>query len=293
MSATARRRQRSHTHWRSFRRLVRLWVDLFAKHNLLTYASAIAFRSLVALVGLLLLATALLGELGRTDVWTQQIGPKIEPKVLLPVYSGIDATVQRIFESSSGPLIALAVVLAVWEISGVVRACTGALDAIYDTEDDRPWWIRFPLSIGLALVLTLALVGAVLLGTAAAGAVHGPWGIPFGIARWLLAVVLLVIAFGILVRYAPVQPRTTRWSSAGAALAVVSWVVQSLIFAEYLRFASYRSAAGALFGFAVLTTYLYVGAIVLLVAMELDEQLRKDVEHEQEPGIIDLLRKTL
>jgi membrane protein len=284
---------RRRSHGQSLRELVDLWIDLFAEDNLLTYASAIAFQALVALVALVLLAVAVLGEIGRPDVWTQQLAPKVEGKVLPDVILGIDQTFDNVFHTSSIGLIAFASVVAVWEVSGVVRACMGAIAAVYDTKDDRRWFVRFPISLGISFVLTAALVGALLLGTAASGAVHGAWGVPFAVFRWLLAVFLIGLAFGLLVRYAPVERRTTRWASAGGALVVVAWVAQSLIFAEYLRLANYRSAAGSLLGVYFLTTYLYVGAIILLVAIELDELLRKDLQGQEERGILELVRDTL
>ncbi len=299
MTSTATRRRRSsrsrrHGHLQSFKELVRLWVDLFDRHNLLTYASAIAFQALVALVALVLLIVAILGEIGRSDVWTKQIGPEIQPKVLPAVYQGIDATFEKIFHTSSAGLIAVAAVVTVWEISGVVRACMGALSRVYDTDDERPWWVRFPISLGVGLGLTAALVGALLLATVGRTVVHGSWGIPFSIGRWLLAVALIALAFGALVRFAPAERRTKKWASAGASLVVVAWLIQSLIFAEYLRhLANYRSAAGSLLGVYFLTTYLYVGAIVLLVGIEVDELLRKDVQHHEERGILELVRDVL
>jgi membrane protein len=290
--ARARRRRRGH--WQSFKDLVALWVDLFKKHNLLTYASAIAFQALVALVALVLLLVGVLGAIGRKDVWTNQIGPQIEPKVLIEVFGGIDATVQRIFGSSSAGLIAFAAAVAIWETSGVVRACMGAIEQIYEVDEDRPWWIRFPISIAIAFVLTAAIVGAILLATAARTAVHGSWGIPFAILRWVVAVGLVTLAFGVLVRFAPAKPRTTRWATGGATLVVVAWVVQSLIFAAYLRHvADYKSAVGSLLGVYFLTTFLYVGAIILMVGIELDEQLRRDVKGAQERGILELVRDVL
>jgi uncharacterized BrkB/YihY/UPF0761 family membrane protein len=163
------------------------------------YAGVIAFEALIALVALVLLGLAVLDEIGRTDVWDQQIAPQIAPKVLPAVYAGIDATVQKIFHSSSGGLIALAAALTIWEMSGVVRVCMAALSRIYGDEDDRPWKVRFSLSLGIGAVLTLALVAAVLLVTAAKNAVHGTWGIPFAILRWLVTIGLIAAAFGILV----------------------------------------------------------------------------------------------
>jgi membrane protein len=281
-------------HRRAFDDLVRLWVDLFKRHNLLTYASAIAIRALIALVAFALLLIGVLGEVGREDVWSDQIAPQIAPKVLPAVYAGIDATVLHVFASSSIGLIVFAAALTIWEMSGVVRACMGAFATIYEDEDDRPWWIRFVLSLGLAVVLTVALAGAVLLATAARTAVHGDWGLPFALVRWALAILLLICAFGILVRFAPVHPRTTRWASGGATLVVVAWLGQSLIFGWYLRnLADWKSAAGSLLGVYFLTTFLYVGAIILLVGIELDEQLRQDVKEGQERGILQLVREVL
>jgi membrane protein len=290
----ARGRSRERGHWQSFRELVALWVDLFDRHNLLTYASAIAFQALVALVAFLLLAIGVLGEIGRTDVWTKQIAPTIEPKVLPAVFSGLDATVHKIFGSSSYGLIAFAAAVTVWEVSGVVRACMGAFAQIYEDDENRPWWVRFPLSIAVSLALTAAIVGAVLLATAARTAVHGSWGVPFAILRWLVAAALVTAAFGILVRFAPVKPRTTRWATGGAALVVVAWMVQALIFAEYLRsLANWKSAVGSLFGVYFLTTFLYVAAIILMVGIELDEQLRQDVDGRKDRGILELVREVL
>ncbi|HEY2740618.1 MAG TPA: YihY/virulence factor BrkB family protein [Gaiellaceae bacterium] len=257
------------------RKLVDLWSGLIREHELITYASAIAFRALVALVALVLLAVAVLGEIGRTDVWTRQIGPHIRGKVLPDVYAGINEVVEKIFHTSSVGLIVLATVIAILQIAGVVSTCTAAISRIYGQKDDRSWKDRSPISFGISVVLTAALLGAILLGTAARTAVHGGWSIPFTILRWLVAAILIGLAFGMLVRFTPPRPRSKRWVSAGATLVVVGWVVQSLIFAEYLSLASYRSAALSLLGAYFLMTYLFVGAIVLLVGIELDELARK------------------
>jgi len=281
-------------HWQSFKKIVQLWVDLFDEHELLTSATAIALQALVASVALLLLGIALLGEFAGEDVWNDQIAPQIVPKVLPEVFGGIDATVQKVFTSSSSGLIAVAVLLSVWEVSGVVRACMSALSKIYGTTDERPFWIRFPLSFALAVVLIGALGGSVLLTLGLRHAVHGGWGLPFAILRWLVTVALLSVAFGVLVRFAPAERRSKRWASAGATLVVVLWIVQSLIFAWYVRdAANYRTAVGSLTAVYLFTTYFYVAGIVLLVGIELDEQLRKDLEGDEERGILELVRGVL
>jgi membrane protein len=274
--------------------LVGLWVSLFDDHELLTCASAIALQAFVAMVALALLAIAVLGVTGEQHVWTQQIAPQIQPKVLPAVFAGLQATVHKIFSSSSIGLIVFASVLTVWEGSGAVRACMSSLSKVYGTKDERPWTVRYPLSIGIAVVVTAALLGALTLGLALKHVVHGSWGLPFSIARWLGAILLMTFAFGVLVRFAPAEPRSKKWASGGAALVVVAWVVQSLIFAWYVRsVASYRSAVGSLAAVYLVTTFMYVGAIVLLVGIEVDEQLRQEVEGNEDRGILRLVREVI
>src|SRR5438105_11085843 len=89
----------------------------FSEHELSIYASAIAFRALVALIPLALLALALLGELGLQNTWRNTVAPAIEPRVIHPVFEGINASVDKIFSSDSGTLIAFAVALVIWDLS--------------------------------------------------------------------------------------------------------------------------------------------------------------------------------
>jgi uncharacterized BrkB/YihY/UPF0761 family membrane protein len=57
--------------------------------------------------------------------------------------------------------------------------------------------------------------------------------------------------------------------------------------------ASYKSSVGSLTAVYLFTTYLYVGAIVLMVGIELDEQLRQDLQGEEERGILEIVRDVL
>lgn len=146
--------------WQSFKKIVRLWVDLFDRHSLLTYASAIALRMFIAAVACTLFALGILGASGQQQLWQGTIGPKIEPKVLPHVFDGINQTVDRVFSSSTAGLLALAAALAIWEVSGIIRAAIGALDEIYEAPESRPFWVRFPLSWGLAVLVLAAMLGA-------------------------------------------------------------------------------------------------------------------------------------
>jgi membrane protein len=263
--------------WQSFKAIVRLWVDLFDDHNLLTYASAIALRTFIAAVACSLFALGILGAAHEDQLWQKTIGPTIEPKVLPKVFAGIDQTVHLVLSSSTAGLLALASALAVWEVSGIIRAAIGALDAIYETQEPRPWWIRFPLSLGLAVIFLAAVLGAI--AVIWAGHVSGGWSIPILILRWPVAVALIALAFELIVRWAPAEHRRARWASLGSLLVVVGWIGETLIFAWYVRtIANFRTPVGSLEVFIFLATYFYIASIVLLVAMELDELVRRDLQ---------------
>ncbi len=264
--------------WRSFKQIVRLWVDLFDRHNLLTYASAIALRTFIAAVACTLFSLGILGATHERRLWKDTIGPQIEPKVLPHVFDGIDQTVQRVFASSSAGLLALASALAVWEVSGIIRAAIGALDEIYETPEPRPFWIRFPLSFGLAILFLAAMLGAIAI-VWVGHAVSGSLGILALILRWPAAIALVAFAFELIVRYAPAKHRRARWASFGSILVVVGWIGETLIFGAYVRsVANFRTPVGSLEVFIFLATYFYIASIVLLVAMELDELVRVDLQ---------------
>ncbi len=289
-SAHSRRRGRSGDRIRSrARAAVDLWVDLFDRHNLLTYASAIALQTFVAAIAFVLLGLGLLGVSGRTGLYYTRIAPTIHHRLLPQVSAGVDEVVRQIFAHDSSGLVVFACFLAIWEVSGSVRACMGALTRVYDGKETRPWWIRFPISFGIAIALAAALLGAILL----LAVVRGPKGatvVPFEIMRWLLAFCLVELAFGLLVRFGPAERRAKRWASVGAGLVVIAWIAQTLIFSWYVSsIANFKTAVGSLLVVLVVTSYFYVGAIVLLIGIELDELLRKDAK-SGERGIGDLLK---
>jgi membrane protein len=271
--------------WRSFKKFVRLWVDLFDRHSLLTYASAIALRAFIAAVACTLFGLGILGAFHQQELWRKTIGPQIEPKVLPHVFDGIDQTVNRVFSSSTAGLLALAAALAVWEVSGIVRAGIGALDEIYETPESRPFWIRFPLSWGLAVLFLAAMLGAIAI--VWAGHVPGGWGTAIWILRWPAAIALIAVAFELIVRWGPAQHRRVRWASFGSLLVVVGWMGETLIFGAYVRsIANFRTPVGSLEVFIFLATYFYIFAIVLLVAMELDELVRADMQRPRNKQVL-------
>jgi membrane protein len=268
MATTAHGRAR--TRARRRQGIVAQIAATFTEHNLLTYSAAIAFQGLVALVPLTLLWLGILGATGHKEIWTTQIAPAIEKRVTAPVFHGIDDTVRRILDHGTAGVIAVSILLSAWYLTAAMRAVIEALNRIHDVEDQRAWWHRLGIALLLGMTSGAGLFGAALL------VVGGPRGALLGVVRWVGAIVVVGLVVGLLLRFAPAQRPQTSWASLGAGLIVVSWVVASILFRLWVTYvANFKTAIGTLTTLLVLTSYLFVSAIVFLAGAQLDELLRK------------------
>jgi membrane protein len=270
--------------------LVKLWVDLFAKHELLDHASAMAFAVLKALVPLTLLGLGLLGALGQERVWRNTLAPGIKPHVQPATFHAIDASVQKIFSTEAAGLIVFASVVAAWYISGSVRGVMTGMNQIYETDETRPWKRRYAISVALGAAIAVCLIGAMLAVLAApALARHGALQVVVDVARWLVALALLALAVGLLMRFAPAKPRPKRWASIGSLLVILAWAAASIIFNLLVTYVvNFKTATGGLAVFLVLSGYVYTSSIIFLVGVELDELFRQDAT-AGEQGMLELL----
>lgn len=248
----------------------------FSEHELPIYASAIAFRGLIAVIPLALLGLGLLSALGLQNTWHNSIAPAIEPKVLPAVYDGINASVDKIFSSSSAGLIVFAAALTIWDLSLGMSAVMRVLNRVHEVEEKRSTLRRVVVAVALAIGVGACVILSVLLLIVAPRA-HGTLHVLFGLLRWLLSPLLLGLAIGLIVRFAPAEKPDTRWASVGSLLVIVVWIVATLLFKLWVTYAAnFQSAVGTLTGLLLVTTYFFVSSAIFIVGAELDELLRKE-----------------
>jgi membrane protein len=118
---------------------------------------------------------------------------------------------------------------------------------------------------------------------------HGAFGVVVDVGRWVVAIGLLLTAVGLLVRFAPVEPRSNAWVTGGSLVVILAWVAASMIFRLFVTdVADFKTATGSLTVFLVLTGYIYTSSIIFLVGVELDELLREDATEGQR-GVLGIL----
>ena len=253
----------------------------YRDHDLLTFASAIAFQVLFAVIPLALFALGVLGGLGLQDQWTGEWGPKVRGSMSPAAFQVVDATVRRVLGERQGFWMTAGAAIAVWKVSAATRAIMDVFDRIYGSRRERAFAerMRVSLLLGVAVAaLVLFAAASVLLGDDAARALGVGNALVLWL-RWPLGLAFLFAAVALLVGYAPADGRPVQWVTFGSILVVVSWVGTSLVFGWYLTsVADYGSVFGALATVVVLLTYLYTASAAVLTGAEIDALVFEKVE---------------
>ena len=259
--------------------LVRALQDGFRQHDLLTYSSAISFQILTAIIPFLLFVLALAGLLHLNSVWRDHLEPQIRAHVSAAVFAVISDAINKVFIGGRLMWATVGGGVALWQVSGAVRAVMGALARIYGAPTQRPFLRRYSISfvlsieVGACFILAaLCVLLAPFVSVAHAGA---GWNVFAFLVRWTLTVALLLLAVGVLVRHAPGTSQTLPWVSLGATIVIVSWVIVSLVFYVYLtELASYESVFGSLAAVIVAMAYLYISTTAFLFGAQVDAIIR-------------------
>ncbi|MDQ6747388.1 MAG: YihY/virulence factor BrkB family protein, partial [Candidatus Dormibacteraeota bacterium] len=252
----------------------------FSRNDLLTYASAISFKILTAAVPFFLFVFALAGLLHLDGLWRQHLAPDLRTHVSTGFYRLISDAVGKAFGSKQVLWASLGGVLALWQVSGAVRAVMGAFGKIYNAPTDRTFARRYLISAALAIAVgacfVLAAVSAILAPFFTVAHPPPGWRVAVFLVRWTLAALILLVAVGLLMRVAPATPMPLPWVSLGAGLVMACWLAASLLFYVYLtKLASYESVFGGLASVIVAMAYLYISVTVFLFGAQIDAIARQ------------------
>jgi len=172
--------------------------------------------------------------------------------------------------------------LAVWSANAGVKAVLDALNVAYEAEEERGF-IRLNL-VSLAftvagLVAILLMVGAVIgvpLALQRLGLDQGAQAL-VEIGRWPVLGGVLLAALMALYGFGPSRARPKlRWLVPGAVLAIVLWLIGSMLLSWYLSdFANYSATYGSLGAAIGLMTWMWLSAIIILVGAEFNSEIER------------------
>ncbi len=263
----------------------------FSADNITDWAAALTYYTVLAIFPALIALVSILGLVG--DSATQPLLDNIGSVAPGPAKDILTSTIENLSSSkgAAGFAFIIGLVLALNSASSYVSAFTRASNDIYDVEEGRPVWKLKPQQIGVVLVLIVLLVII-----AVAVTVSGPLAKEVGklvgvgdtaVLIWDIAkipIILLLVSFMFAFLYwaAPnVKQPGFKFISPGGVVALVIWIIASLLFAFYVAtFASYNKTYGSMGGVIVFLVWLWITNIAILFGAELNSELQRSQQRE-------------
>jgi membrane protein len=260
----------------------------FKADNLTDWAAALTYYGVLSIFPALIAIVSLVGLFGSsaTASLTKNVGTFAPGPAKSIITSAINGLAQN--QGAAGVLFVVGILGALWSASGYVSAFMRASNAVYDVEEGRPIWKKLPIRLGVTLV-TVVLLALTAVGVVFTGSLASKMGKLIGlssqavsvwnVAKWPVLVLLVVVVFAILYFAAPnAKQPGLKWALPGAAVAVVTWLIASALFAFYVaNFASYNKTYGTLGGVIAFLVWLWISNVALLLGLEFNAERARGI----------------
>ena len=145
-------------------------ITKFLRHYMSSWAAALAYHALFAIVPFLALLVVLLWLLGIGNFFIEGLTDQTSSAALQgPTAEAVEQWIgiEQSEYQTLGGWISFAIVsisIAVWSVSSGIRTLTRALNTAYEVEETRPSWKRYGVSFFYALGLAvMVILGSALL----------------------------------------------------------------------------------------------------------------------------------
>ena len=252
------------------------------------HAAELGFYFLFALFPTLLCASSVLGLAARSafqfyDRLLDYLAVVIPTAALGTVLSTFNETTTA---ATSGK-VTFGLIAAIWSASVGISAIQDTLNAVYNIEDSRSYFIARLQAIGLTILLVVivtlglaSLLAGDYFSNLAAGQIRElvmryAAETALHILSWAIACGLLALTFAVLYYWAPdCKTRRWRWLTPGGAIGIVGWLLASLGFRLYIHFFNtYTVTYGSLGAVIILLMWFYITGLMLLLGAEVNCQI--------------------
>jgi YihY family inner membrane protein len=261
----------------------RLLRDAFVRFRFadgFSHARSMAFATTLVLVQGLIAVVGLAAVLGDTSVARATVrgiraavpGPAsrvLTDAVTQAAHTGTSDQWLPIVLGSLGALITSATLLGQLE---------RALNRFYGVEQDRPSLRKYSHALLLSLTAGAAAAGAFVLftfgrpiGQELGGSARTVWDV----LRWPIALALVVVAMGLLFRWAPNRHQPAwSWLAYGSTISVVLWSAVTLLLGGFFRWSTtFGQTYGPLAGLVALLLWALLSSVAILFGAAVAAQL--------------------
>lgn len=250
-------------------------------------AAQMSFYFALSLLPFLIVIAAFVGMLPSTTLWhslAEWITNYLPRGARRMVFLAILGLTQ-----SSGTFLSIGLAATLWTSSSGFVSLMESLTVAYGSKDTRSYWrkrlIAFAATVIGAVLLILSF-GLLAFGHRIAGFISAELGepnrlhLPWELGRWVMSIILMVLGLDLMNYSLPDLKRPWHWLTPGTIFVVLTMVAGSAGFNFYLaHFSSYPRFYGAMAGFIILVTWIYLASLIPLVGAEMDsvlEDLRRN-----------------
>ncbi len=253
------------------------FYNKFLETDISSRAAQVAFYFSFAFFPLLLFLVTLFGIiLESTDRLQGELYQYLAQVMPGDAYSLVRTTMDEIIKNSSSGKLTLGALFTLWSASAGVDSLRGALNSVYEVDEDRSWWYTKGQSLLITFLFILMLgiaLGALAAGTQMLERGLGLVGYQFS-SGWILSLlqfagvaILLIFVTAVIYSWLPsFEEFHWVWVSPGAIVAILLWALLTSGFRLYLQyFNSYNKAYGSLGAVIILMLWMYLTAMALLI----------------------------
>ncbi len=271
----------------SWKYILKKTLREFSTDQCTDLAAALTYYSVLSIFPALLALVSLLGIFGQAEKTTSALLDIVQGFAPPETVQAVRAPIEQLSSSSAaGWTLVIGILAALWSASAYVSAFGRAMNRIYQIDEGRGMVKLRATMLGVTLVtlLIVTVLAAILVLTGpVAKAVGDTLGLGdaalliWGIAKWPLALLLVVLVIAILYYATPnVRQPKFRWISLGALIALVIFLLASLGFGFYVaNFSSYNKTYGAIGGVIITLLWLWILNLSLLVGAEFDSETER------------------
>ena len=271
---------------RTWPQVLKRTVSQFSEDKLTTWAAALTYYAVLSIFPALLALVSILGVIGPSA--TQPLIDNLSTVAPGPAKQILTNSLKSLGTAQAASTLAFIIGLgaAIWSASGYIGAFMDAANTVWDAPEGRPIWKRIPLRVGVTIVLLFLLAASalavVLTGPIArsAGNLIGlgdTFVTVWGVAKWPVLVLVVSFMISLLFWAGPnVKQPGFPWITPGGLLAVILWIVASLLFAVYVaNFGSYNKTYGSLGGVIVFLIWLWITNLIILLGAEFNAEMER------------------
>ena len=262
-----------------------------------TLAAQTAYYFFFSLFPLLLFLTPLLSVVGERDqvmgFLMMQLRSLVQGDAVKPF---AEAIANIVYAKNAPGLMSIGALLAGWSGSNIFGSLMTALNTAYDVEENRRWWKRQLLRLGVFIVAAIIMLLATLTmlgGEDIIDRVGGFIGLGHT-GRFVWKVTQFPLAFAFLVAlgfiiYFVLPNAKQDWKRVLVASTAMTllWVMATLVFRLYVQYFPPNPTYGIIGGVIILLTWMYYSMFVVLAGGELAAELHHGAgKGEAEAGAV-------